>query len=367
MAEEMELYPLELAPEQLAECQRIAEAAVDKLNDFPRRKWYDIFARVQDEQEAREYVAAKVQTYLLEERYAGRFTHTIDPRVEIVMSRSDETGWKLESLTCSSRGEPDLWKDASAPATGIYGQVDTDDAIASACHYNCLVKDFCHMVDREPEKKGIGLSRPEDIEWSDQHEFLWMLLVLKFGDYGTSPRSGWITDIDDARTYVHALMYPYAITYRDQGRDDPQLDSPNDDMPSETVEPKLAPFVPFHSLKFSGNPLKDTIRRWFLGITPYGVIPAGFPDTPYLQLWKKANDESLTTEERIAALKAMDGVPHTRAELLYTLEEASGLLENLAGQDIVIPSTHEIPDSPMDVEKVANALGIPVELLTGCP
>ena len=27
---------------------------------------------------------------------------------------------------------------------------------------------------------------------SDQVQFLWMLLVLMYGDYGTSPRSGWL-------------------------------------------------------------------------------------------------------------------------------------------------------------------------------
>jgi hypothetical protein len=27
---------------------------------------------------------------------------------------------------------------------------------------------------------------------SDQVQFLWMLLVLQYGDYGTSPRTGWV-------------------------------------------------------------------------------------------------------------------------------------------------------------------------------
>lgn len=32
----------------------------------------------------------------------------------------------------------------------------------------------------------------EDLDLQDSHNVLWQLLVLMFGDYGTSPRAGWI-------------------------------------------------------------------------------------------------------------------------------------------------------------------------------
>lgn len=38
------------------------------------------------------------------------------------------------------------------------------------------------------DKRNIGLYSDE------QFEIFWMILVLQFGDYGTSPRSGWILE-----------------------------------------------------------------------------------------------------------------------------------------------------------------------------
>lgn len=35
--------------------------------------------------------------------------------------------------------------------------------------------------------------RPKEENFNDsQFEIFWMMLVLQFGDYGTSPRSGWL-------------------------------------------------------------------------------------------------------------------------------------------------------------------------------
>lgn len=49
--------------------------------------------------------------------------------------------------------------------------------------------------------------RPKDV--SEQGEIIWMICVSMFGDYGTSPRSGWIEDIDGFRSFVHELMKIY--------------------------------------------------------------------------------------------------------------------------------------------------------------
>lgn len=43
------------------------------------------------------------------------------------------------------------------------------------------------------EDKFIHVLRPEeDIFKDEQFEIFWMMLVLQFGDYGTSPRYGWL-------------------------------------------------------------------------------------------------------------------------------------------------------------------------------
>lgn len=43
------------------------------------------------------------------------------------------------------------------------------------------------------EDKFIHVLRPEEGIFKDeQFEIFWMMLVLQFGDYGTSPRYGWL-------------------------------------------------------------------------------------------------------------------------------------------------------------------------------
>ena len=43
------------------------------------------------------------------------------------------------------------------------------------------------------EDKFVHVLRPEeDIFKDEQFEIFWMMLVLQFGDYGTSPRTGWL-------------------------------------------------------------------------------------------------------------------------------------------------------------------------------
>lgn len=46
-----------------------------------------------------------------------------------------------------------------------------------------------------------------------QLEFIWMIAVMLYGEYGTSPRSGWIENIDDFTKFVDALTE----TYRQEG------------------------------------------------------------------------------------------------------------------------------------------------------
>lgn len=38
-----------------------------------------------------------------------------------------------------------------------------------------------------------------------QLQFVWMIGVLMFGDYGTSPRHGWIEDVDGFRAWIKRI------------------------------------------------------------------------------------------------------------------------------------------------------------------
>lgn len=59
-----------------------------------------------------------------------------------------------------------------------------------------------------PDKLCRFDSKGNSIEEFSQFEIFWMLLVLMFGDYGTSPRYGWINhqQIDDAILFIDWLL-----------------------------------------------------------------------------------------------------------------------------------------------------------------
>ena len=46
---------------------------------------------------------------------------------------------------------------------------------------------------------------PEDIVWHTEKHTIWMLLVGMFGDWGTSIRGGWITDMDECIAFIDEL------------------------------------------------------------------------------------------------------------------------------------------------------------------
>lgn len=44
-----------------------------------------------------------------------------------------------------------------------------------------------------------------DPETKAQLEIIWMIAVLKFGEYGTSPRSGWIEKVDEFKKWIDEI------------------------------------------------------------------------------------------------------------------------------------------------------------------
>lgn len=53
-----------------------------------------------------------------------------------------------------------------------------------------------------PENYNDDPPFPEEMA---QLQIIWMIAVLKFGEYGTSPRFGWIVDVDGFRKWIPVI------------------------------------------------------------------------------------------------------------------------------------------------------------------
>ena len=65
--------------------------------------------------------------------------------------------------------------------------------------YNGYEDDLDEIIEYLKKKKNSGSSifRPDTIKSDGSTpllELFWMILVVQYGEYGTSPRSGWITN-----------------------------------------------------------------------------------------------------------------------------------------------------------------------------
>ena len=80
-------------------------------------------------------------------------------------------------------------------------------ALNDVVWYNGLGDRVRQMIDLEPNNNRIILCPHELIILSDQSlEIIWMICVLLFGDYGVSPRSGWIEDVDGYRAFLKTIL-----------------------------------------------------------------------------------------------------------------------------------------------------------------
>ena len=73
---------------------------------------------------------------------------------------------------------------------------DLIDTLNSIVWYNGLYEpllEIKRIILETPEFKYNNMLRPKGEIFKDcQFEIFWMILVVQFGDYGTSPRSGWL-------------------------------------------------------------------------------------------------------------------------------------------------------------------------------
>jgi hypothetical protein len=92
------------------------------------------------------------------------------------------------------------------------GAKETLDALDLVTWYNDLAETVSKWGNLEPE--GSIIAVPDDYginphwctaEDRPQLQVLWMIAVSLFGNYGTSPRYGWIEDIDGFRQWVRDI------------------------------------------------------------------------------------------------------------------------------------------------------------------
>lgn len=88
------------------------------------------------------------------------------------------------------------------------------EAIITACDYNCLIEEIITWKDKIKSKYDHVCIRP-----NSQEEFIYMICVLLFGEYGCSPRTGWIEDIEGFHNFIDKFIEHYE-EYEKYGRYD---------------------------------------------------------------------------------------------------------------------------------------------------
>ena len=87
-------------------------------------------------------------------------------------------------------------------------------AIESVVWYNGLGEFIYPWKDKKPNDYS-GYITPDyydkgyDEGLVTQLEVIWMIAVMLYGNYGTSPRSGWIEDIDGFKKFIDTITESY--------------------------------------------------------------------------------------------------------------------------------------------------------------
>lgn len=98
------------------------------------------------------------------------------------------------------------------------------DSLDSVTWYNGLGRIVRSWLDLQPGKPcgvilapiNYGLDQVYDECAVAQLQVIWMIAVTLFGDYGTSPRHGWIEDIAGFREWIKKIT----ATYREDELED---------------------------------------------------------------------------------------------------------------------------------------------------
>ena len=106
--------------------------------------------------------------------------------------------------------EKELVKETKAITRADLDKVDIIEALKSALSYNGLdevIKDWNSEKHITKWKCGQSImQRVEDIgsdlEMDSALQLVYMICVILFGDYGTSPRHGWIEDVEGFHKFI---------------------------------------------------------------------------------------------------------------------------------------------------------------------
>lgn len=82
-----------------------------------------------------------------------------------------------------------------------------NEALNNVTWYNGLAHSVLKWLDLTPSYDSTVITPPsrymaDDIMDKYQLQVIWMIAVSLFGDWGTSPRFGWIEDVDGFRQWV---------------------------------------------------------------------------------------------------------------------------------------------------------------------
>ena len=92
----------------------------------------------------------------------------------------------------------------------------TDYGLQLVIDYNGLTELVRQWLTIEPNARIIYCPYWDQVDHNTsayhQLQVLWMICVAKFGEYGTSPRFGWITDVDGFREFIEKIA-PKEETY----------------------------------------------------------------------------------------------------------------------------------------------------------
>lgn len=79
------------------------------------------------------------------------------------------------------------------------------DALDSVTWYNGISEDIRAWKDLPIDDEGSILCPYDLIANDSSKEVIWMICVYLFGNYGTSPRSGWIDNVEGFKTFIDKI------------------------------------------------------------------------------------------------------------------------------------------------------------------
>lgn len=97
----------------------------------------------------------------------------------------------------------------------MQGRIDGEkllDALDRVTWYNGLAEVVLSWKELPVTMNFLGhsqMEKPDYICTNPQLEVIWMIAVSLFGDYGTSPRSGWITDVEGFFAFIDRITTTY--------------------------------------------------------------------------------------------------------------------------------------------------------------